>query len=48
MPALHVRCVSESIYDRIQQRAQMHNRSLSAEVIALLDDALVSVNGLLS
>ncbi len=40
MPILHVRNVPESLYDRLQQRAQEQNRSLSAEVIVLLDVAL--------
>ncbi len=40
MPTLHVRNVPESIYDRLRQRAQEHNRSLSAEVVLLLDYAL--------
>lgn len=40
MPTLHVRNVPESIYDRLRHRAQEHNRSLSAEVVLLLDYAL--------
>ena len=42
MPTLHVRNVPESLYDQIRQRAQMQNRSLSAEVIMLLDHALAT------
>ncbi len=42
MPTLHVRNVPESLYDLIRQRAQMQNRSLSAEVIMLLDYALAT------
>ena len=42
MPTLHVRNVPESLYDQIRQRAQMQNRSLSAEVIMLLDHALAA------
>lgn len=40
MPTLHVRNVPESIYDRLRHRAQEQNRSLSAEVVLLLDYAL--------
>lgn len=40
MPVLHVRNVPESLYERIRERAQAQNRSLSAEVIILLDVAL--------
>ncbi|GAB4143994.1 MAG: hypothetical protein Fur0021_00160 [Candidatus Promineifilaceae bacterium] len=42
MPTLHVRNVPESLYDQIRQRAQRQNRSLSAEVIMLLDYALAT------
>jgi plasmid stability protein len=37
MPALYVRNVSEELYTRLKQQAQMHRRSLGAEVIALLE-----------
>jgi plasmid stability protein len=37
MPTLHVRNVPESLYDRLRQRAQERNRSISAEVVTLLD-----------
>ncbi len=40
MPTLHVRNVPESIYENLRRRAQEQNRSLSAEVIVLLDYAL--------
>ena len=40
MPTLHVRNVPESLYDRLRQRARVRNRSLSAEVVVLLDFAL--------
>jgi plasmid stability protein len=40
MPTLHVRNVPEPIYDRLRQRAQERQRSISAEVIRLLDIAL--------
>lgn len=40
MPTLHVRNVPESLYARLRQRAQKRNRSLSAEVVTLLDFAI--------
>ena len=40
MPTLHVRNVPEPLYDRLRKRAQGSNRSLSAEVLMLLDFAL--------
>lgn len=40
MPTLHVRNVPESLYERLRQQAQEQNRSISAEVIVLLDQAL--------
>lgn len=40
MPTLHVRNVPEPLYDRLRQRADSQNRSLSAEVVMLLDFAL--------
>ena len=40
MPTLHVRNVPADLYERVQQRAQAENRSLSAEVINLLRSAL--------
>jgi plasmid stability protein len=40
MPTLHVRNVPESLYNRLRERAEGENRSLSAEVIRLLDFAL--------
>ncbi len=39
MPTLHVRNVPEEIYERLRRRALADNRSLSAEVLALLDAA---------
>jgi antitoxin FitA len=41
MPILHVRNVPERIYSRLQQRAEAQHRSLSAEVVSLLDEALL-------
>jgi plasmid stability protein len=40
MATLHVRNVPEELYARIRLQAQSKNRSLSAEVIMLLDKAL--------
>jgi plasmid stability protein len=40
MPTLHVRSFPEELCTHLKQRAQMHQRSLSAEVIALLEWAL--------
>lgn len=40
MPILHVRNVPDDLYERIRQRAGRQNRSISAEVIVLLDKAL--------
>jgi plasmid stability protein len=40
MPTLHVRNVPEDLYERLRQRAIAENRSLSAEVLALLEMAI--------
>lgn len=40
MPILHVRNVPDDLYARIQRLANSRNRSLSAQVIQLLDQAL--------
>ncbi len=40
MSILHVRNIPDELYDRIRQRARAQNRSISAEVIMLLDHAL--------
>ena len=40
MPILHVRNVPEELYERIQQRAHQEKRSISAEVIRLLEYGL--------
>jgi plasmid stability protein len=39
MSILHVRNVPDELYERIRQRARAQNRSISAEVIVLLDRA---------
>ncbi len=41
MPTLHVRNVPEELYEQIRQQAAARNRSISAEVIVLLQRALV-------
>lgn len=40
MPILHVRNIPDELYSRLKQQAQADNRSISAEVIVLLDRAL--------
>jgi antitoxin FitA len=40
MPILHVRNVPEELYQHIRQRARSQHRSISAEVLSLLCDAL--------
>lgn len=39
MATLHVRNVPDEIYERVRQRAARRNRSISAEVLCLLDAA---------
>ena len=40
MPILHVRNVSEDLYDSIKQRAAAQNRSITAQVITMLERAV--------
>ncbi len=40
MPTLHVRSVPEDLYTRVQELALSSNRSLSAQVVTMLYDAL--------
>lgn len=40
MATLHVRNVPNALYERLREQAESQNRSLSAEVIILLDRAL--------
>jgi len=40
MPTLHVRNVPDDLYERLRQRAAAEKRSLSAEVLALLEVAI--------
>jgi len=41
MPILHVRNVPETLYTNLRRRAESQRRSLSAEVITLLEWAVV-------
>ncbi len=41
MATLHVRDIPEKLYDRVRMLAASRNRSLSAEVITLLDQAVL-------
>lgn len=40
MNTLHVRSIPDDLYDRLQQLAKMQNRSLSAQVVEMLSQAL--------
>lgn len=40
MPTLHVRSVPEDLYTRVQKLAQNSSRSLSAQVVTMLYEAL--------
>ena len=40
MRILHVRSVPSKLYERLQKFAQAHNRSLSAQVITMLSQAV--------
>ena len=40
MPILHVRNVPDELYERLRRQAEVQNRSISAEVIMLLERAL--------
>ncbi len=40
MSTLHVRSVPEDLYTRVQELARLSNRSLSAQVVTLLYQAL--------
>ena len=40
MPTLHVRSVPEDLYERVRQLAQLRSRSLSAQVVTMLYEAL--------
>ena len=40
MPTLHVRSVPDDLYTRVQKLAQKSSRSLSAQVVTMLYEAL--------
>jgi antitoxin FitA len=40
MNTLHVRSVPEDLYQRLQRLAQKRNRSLSAQVVVMLEQAV--------
>jgi hypothetical protein len=40
MPTLHVRSVPEDVYNQLRSLAQVKQRSLSAQVVAMLERAL--------
>ncbi len=44
MPTLHVRNVPEELYRRLQEQAEKENRSLSAEIIYLLQSVVHSLH----
>ena len=44
MPILHVRSVPEELYARLKDRADAQRRSLSAEVITLLEWAIAEAD----
>ena len=41
MPALTVRDIPERVYERLKERAGMNRRSLSGEIVTLLEEALL-------
>ncbi len=44
MPTLHVRNIPERLYSRLQQRAESEQRSLSAEVVLLLEQSIAAAD----
>jgi plasmid stability protein len=44
MATLYVKDLPDDLYARLVRRAEMHRRSVSAEVLALLDWALVHID----
>jgi plasmid stability protein len=44
MPILHVRNVPQDLYARLKRRAETQHRSLSAEVVTLLEWAIKEVD----
>ncbi len=45
MAILHVRNVPDALYEQLRRRAEAEGRSLSAEVVILLDQALEAEGG---
>jgi hypothetical protein len=41
MPILHVRNVPDELYENIRRQAQEQNRSISAQVVYLLERAII-------
>jgi plasmid stability protein len=46
MSTLHVRNVPDDLYDRIQRRARAQGRSITAEVVSLLERAIEETENL--
>ncbi len=44
MPTLYVENVPEELYNALRQQAQRHRTSISAEVLALLNDNVVTAS----
>ena len=42
MPTLHVRNVPDDLYEQIREQSQRANRSISAQVITLLQRAVIN------
>lgn len=41
MPTLTVRAIPDRVYDRLRERAQQNRRSMSSEIVLLLEQALL-------
>ena len=41
MPTLTVRAIPDRLYDRLRERAQQNRRSMSSEIVTLLEQALL-------
>ena len=41
MPTLTVRDIPETVYEKLRERADARHRSMSAEVVTLIEEALV-------
>ena len=42
MPALTVRDISPELYERLKQRAEDNRRSMSAEILVILEESLMA------